>query len=170
MIIRLILFSLLLLQSFSIVANDVKYDGSDGYKVRYIGIEKGLSNNAVTTIYQDKRGFMWVGTYDGLNRYDGYDFYVYRNQPNDSSTLINNRIVSIYENEEGIWVGTKKGLSVYNFNTGAFESRLLLDHVLGKQVKITFNINQIKGDKNRLFLASAGKGLFKQNKQHSFFT
>ncbi|WP_192085481.1 two-component regulator propeller domain-containing protein [Algoriphagus sp. Y33] len=142
---------------------------SQDFKVRYIGIEMGLSNNAVTGIYQDKRGFMWIGTYDGLNRYDGYNFFVYRNQPNDTTTLVNNRIVSIYENAAGIWVGTKKGLSVYNFQSGAFESRTLLDHTLGKQVKINFNINQIKGDTDRLFLATAGKGLLIQKDQQPLF-
>lgn len=156
--------------SFAVFANDEKEGQLDEYKVRYIGIEKGLSNNAVTSIYQDKRGFMWVGTYDGLNRYDGYDFFVYRNQPNDSTTLVNNRIVSIYENEEGIWVGTKKGLSVYNFNSGAFESRYLLDQELGEQVRITFNINQIKGNESQLFLASAGKGLFMLEHDQSYFS
>ena len=45
--------------------------------VKYIGIEHGLSNNAVTSIYQDHNGFMWFGTYDGLNRYDGYTFKIF---------------------------------------------------------------------------------------------
>ncbi|WPR77659.1 two-component regulator propeller domain-containing protein [Algoriphagus sp. NG3] len=170
MISRRFLPFIFLICSFAVLANDVKKGRTDDFKVRYIGIEKGLSNNAVTSIYQDKRGFMWVGTYDGLNRYDGYEFFIYRNQPNDSTTLINNRIVSIYENEDGIWVGTKKGLSVYNFNSGAFESRFLLDQELGKQVRITFNINQIKGNQSQLFLASAGKGLFKLDDQQSYFT
>ncbi|MDR7129540.1 signal transduction histidine kinase/ligand-binding sensor domain-containing protein/DNA-binding response OmpR family regulator [Algoriphagus sp. 4150] len=139
------------------------------FKVRYIGIEMGLSNNAVTSIYQDKRGFIWIGTYDGLNRYDGYNFFVYRNQPTDTTTLVNNRIVSIYENDAGIWVGTKKGLSVYNFRSGAFESRDLVDNSSGERVKINFNINQIKGDADRLFLATAGKGLLIQKNQHKLF-
>jgi len=170
MILRLIFIFFIHFYAVHTFANDVGPEINQDYRVRYIGIEKGLSNNAVTSIYQDKRGFMWVGTYDGLNRYDGYDFFVYRNQPNDSTTLINNRIVSIYENHEGIWVGTKKGLSVYNYNTGAFESRFLLDESLGVPVKITFNINQVKGDGDGLFLATAGKGLFKLDDQQIYFT
>src|SRR5690606_30182062 len=150
-------------------ANTEKTGTNQNFKVRYIGIEMGLSNNAVASIYQDKRGFMWVGTYDGLNRFDGYDVLVFRNQLNDSSTLINNRIVSIYENDQGIWVGTKKGLSVYNFESGTFESRYLNDHELDQQVKITFNINQVKGKGGQLFLATAGKGLLTQHGQNSSF-
>jgi len=169
MILRFFLFFLCIWLSGVLLAKTGKSEALQGFKVRYIGIEMGLSNNAVTSIYQDKRGFMWVGTYDGLNRYDGYDFLVYRNQPNDSSTLINNRIVSIYENNQGIWVGTKKGLSVYNFESGAFESRYLKDHDLDQQVKISFNINQIKGEDGKLFLATAGKGLLVQNEQQDSF-
>lgn len=169
MVLRSLLFALLLLCFNSLLAKQTRFERKNDFKVKYIGIEKGLSNNAVTSIYQDSRGFMWIGTYDGLNRYDGYDFLVYRNQPNDSSTLINNRIVSIYENDAGIWVGTKKGLSVFNFHTGKFESRYLKDHQLDQRVRITFNINQVKGQEDDLYLATAGKGLLRQNDQQSIF-
>ena len=50
---------------------------SDDPRVEYLGIEKGLSNNTVTSIFQDHHGFMWIGTYDGLNKYDGYSFRVF---------------------------------------------------------------------------------------------
>ncbi len=139
------------------------------FKVRYIGIEMGLSNNAVTSIYQDKRGFMWVGTYDGLNRYDGYDFLVYRNQPNDSSTLINNRIVNIFENGQGIWIGTKKGLSVYNYQTGGFENRYLWDNHTERKEKITYTVNQVKGDDERIYVATGGKGLISKTAEDVYF-
>ncbi|MEO6674763.1 MAG: two-component regulator propeller domain-containing protein, partial [Ginsengibacter sp.] len=47
--------------------------------VKYLEIDQGLSNNAVTSIFQDQHGFMWFGTFDGLNRYDGYSFKIFRN-------------------------------------------------------------------------------------------
>lgn len=68
---------------------------SDNPRVEYLGIERGLSNNVVTSIYQDHDGFMWFGTYDGLNRYDGYGFKVYRNIIGDSSSLCHSHINSI---------------------------------------------------------------------------
>lgn len=170
MILRISLIVSFLFCSDFLHARQRSFDIGNDYKIRYLGIEAGLSNNAVTSIYQDSRGFMWIGTYDGLNRFDGYDFLVYRNQPNDSSTLINNRIVSIYENDEGIWVGTKKGLSVFNFETGEFENRYLKDRKGNHQVKINFNVNQIKGFGNELYLATAGQGLLTQNENQAFFS
>src|SRR5438094_9194849 len=73
----------------------------------YLGIEQGLSNNSVRCIYQDHRGFMWFGTYDGLNRYDGYSFKIFRNNFTNSSSLMNNWINALDEDTRGnIWVGT----------------------------------------------------------------
>ncbi|HLZ89680.1 MAG TPA: two-component regulator propeller domain-containing protein, partial [Puia sp.] len=89
--------------------------------VRYLGIEDGLSNNAVTQIYQDNRGFMWFGTYDGLNRYDGYKFKVFRNRIGDSSSLVDNNINRIAGASDcRLWVGGRKGLSVFNPVTETF--------------------------------------------------
>src|SRR5687768_2953602 len=77
----------------------------------YLGIEKCLSNNTVNTIFKDKYGFMWFGTDDGLNRYDGYGFKVFRNQINDSASLVNNIINNIIEDKQGhLFIGTRKGL------------------------------------------------------------
>lgn len=58
--------------------------------VQYLGIEHGLSNNAVTSIFQDSHGFMWFGTFDGLNRYNGNKFKIFRNQLNNSTSLSRN--------------------------------------------------------------------------------
>src|SRR5689334_16959673 len=79
---------------------------NDNLHVDYIGIERGLSNNAVTCIYQDHQGFMWFGTYDGLNRYDGYNFKIYRNIIGDSNSLRDNHIYAIEEDEKyRLWIG-----------------------------------------------------------------
>jgi ligand-binding sensor domain-containing protein len=83
------------------------------YPVKYLGIEHGLSNNAVTSIYQDKKGFMWFGTYDGLNHYDGYNFQVYRNRVGDSSSLLGNAVYTIAgDSRDNLWVGGQKGACV----------------------------------------------------------
>ncbi len=75
-----------------------------------ISIEQGLSQSVVNTILQDSQGFLWFGTQDGLNRYDGYDFKVYKNDPNDDQTLSNDWVTSIAEDADGtLWIGTLGG-------------------------------------------------------------
>lgn len=92
--------------------------------VAYLGINEGLSNNSVRCILRDHKGFMWFGTFDGLNRYDGYNFKTFRNKLNDSSSLINPFINALSEDKNGlIWIGTRKGVCVYNSLTNRF-SRL----------------------------------------------
>ena len=83
--------------------------------VKYLGIDQGLSNNAVTSIFQDHNGFMWFGTFDGLNRYDGYSFKIFRNVLRDTTSLNANGIRVISEDaDHQLWIGTGKGLNIYN--------------------------------------------------------
>jgi ligand-binding sensor domain-containing protein/signal transduction histidine kinase/uncharacterized membrane-anchored protein YhcB (DUF1043 family) len=75
-----------------------------------ISIEQGLSQSSVFVILQDNRGFLWFGTQDGLNKYDGYDFKVYKHNPLDSTSLADDWINDICEDENGnIWVATSGG-------------------------------------------------------------
>jgi ligand-binding sensor domain-containing protein/serine phosphatase RsbU (regulator of sigma subunit) len=88
-------------------------------------VEKGLSQSAVSSLLLDSYGFLWIGTQDGLNRYDGYSFKVYRNNPRDPQTIANNNISSISEDEKGnIWVATWNGLSFFDRSTERFTNFL----------------------------------------------
>lgn len=70
----------------------------------------GLSNNSVTDLYQDRKGFLWFATDDGLNRFDGYNFKVYRHNPEDESSISDNTVLSFSEDAKGnLWIGTKNG-------------------------------------------------------------
>lgn len=129
------------------------------YNIDYIGIENGLANNAVTSVYKDKRGLMWFGTYDGISRYDGYNFLNFRNEPNDTNSLVNNRIVSICGTQNEIWIGTKRGLNVYNYLTNRFITKYYLDSKTAKNKLIDFVINEIKDFKSNIYIATAGKGI-----------
>src|SRR5881397_3767656 len=94
-------------------------------QVQYIGIEQGLSNNAVTSIYQDHNGFMWFGTYDGLNRYDGYNFRVFRNIIGDTTSLGDNHVSTIEGDiNHNLWIGCEKGVFIYHPVTSQFSSPL----------------------------------------------
>lgn len=85
-------------------------------------VKDGLSNNKVNTILQDNSGLIWVGTEDGLNRFDGYEFKIYRNNPLDSCSISDNYIWSSYEDRDGnIWIGTKTGeLNLYDLLNDSF--------------------------------------------------
>ncbi|GAB5408599.1 MAG: sensor histidine kinase [Balneolaceae bacterium] len=101
--IRLILFFLIL---------GVQLGHAQDMSIRFeqITTEDGLSQSTVNTILQDSRGFLWFATEDGLNRYDGYEFKIYRNDPYDFFSISSNQISSIIEDVNGaIWVGTKGG-------------------------------------------------------------
>ena len=84
--------------------------------ISYITSDNGLSQNEVTRIIQDQKGFLWVGTRGGLNRYDGYQFKIFKNESGNSNSLINNSVESLFEDRQGrIWIGTKSGgLSCYD--------------------------------------------------------
>src|SRR5690349_7080375 len=76
-------------------------------KFDHLDINNGLSQNNVMCILQDSRGFIWMGTRDGLNKYDGYKFTVYKNDKSDSSTISSNFITALTEDKNGsIWVAT----------------------------------------------------------------
>jgi len=85
-----------------------------------IKIEKGLSQNNVYSIIQDRIGFMWFGTWDGLNKFDGYNYKIWKSVLyNKSFGLSNETIYSLYEDKDGlIWIGTESGLNMLNRKTG----------------------------------------------------
>ncbi len=91
-------------------------------KIKKIGMDQGLSFNMITGILQDKKGFIWVSTWNGLNKYDGYSFKVYKHIDGDSTSLRVNKIACILEDKSGkLWVGTfGGGLSLFNSKEESF--------------------------------------------------
>jgi ligand-binding sensor domain-containing protein/signal transduction histidine kinase len=84
-------------------------------------VEDGLSQNAILAIAQDTQGFLWFGTEDGLNKYDGYQFTVYKHDPDDPSTLRDNFVSAILIDQTGdLWIGTRSGLDRFNRASGTF--------------------------------------------------
>jgi signal transduction histidine kinase/ligand-binding sensor domain-containing protein/CheY-like chemotaxis protein/AraC-like DNA-binding protein len=85
-------------------------------------IDNGLSQNMVQAVLEDRQGFMWFGTKDGLNRFDGHNFLVYRNEPGNAKSLSNNDITAIYEDKAGnLWIGTQSGgLNLFDRQTNSF--------------------------------------------------
>jgi len=91
-------------------------------RFNHLTVENGLSNNVVNTVIQDRTGFMWFATEDGLNRYDGYGFKIFRHDSKDSNSISDNSIWALCEDRKGnIWIGTKAGvLDKYNPETENF--------------------------------------------------
>lgn len=90
---------------------------------RLFTIENGLSSSMINNIYQDSRGYIWISTGDGLNRYDGVKFVKYRAVKNDSTSLSSNNVYSVYENVDGkVFVLSSKGLQYYDYATDSFRA------------------------------------------------
>ncbi|MCH5718047.1 ligand-binding sensor domain-containing protein [Niabella hibiscisoli] len=89
---------------------------------RHYEVEDGLSNNTVIAALQDSHGFIWLGTSEGLNRFDGNNFKVYRHQANKKHSLKSNSVYCLYEDKKDrIWVGTEKGIALYNIDLDQFQ-------------------------------------------------
>ena len=83
----------------------------------------GLSQSNINCILRDSRGFLWIATQDGLNRYDGYDFKTYKHDPGNKNSISNNFINHLIEDDKGnLWIATNKGLNKYNPLSGEFTS------------------------------------------------
>jgi signal transduction histidine kinase/ligand-binding sensor domain-containing protein/CheY-like chemotaxis protein len=96
---------------------------NEHYNFSKLDTYTGLSNNQVNAILKDQDGFLWFGTMSGLNRYDGYSYRVFRKNYNDSSSLLDNSIRSLYELPGGkMWVSTMGGDCIYNPATEKFEA------------------------------------------------
>lgn len=88
---------------------------------KYLTSDNGLSSNIGSCIIQDHKGFMWIGTPDGLNRYDGFNFVVYKNNSADSTSLADNVIKTLFEDQnKNLFIGTEVGLSMYNRDNDHF--------------------------------------------------
>lgn len=105
----------LILIVFIVLSRNNLYTQQEKIRFEKLSIEQGLSQSSVLSIYQDHKGFIWFGTYDGLNRYDGYRFRIYRNIANDSTSLSHNFVRDIFEDRSGtLWIGTEGGLNKFD--------------------------------------------------------
>ena len=118
----------------------------------HFSIEQGLSQATVQAIVQDHVGYLWFGTEEGLNRYDGYGFVVFKHDPLDPGSLPDNGISALYEDRrQRMWVGTQHGLSRYDPRTEKFiPVNAIRDRVA----------NIVESADGTLWVASAGGGLF----------
>jgi len=89
---------------------------------KHYQVDDGLSSNTITSIHQDRNGFIWLGTRNGLNRFDGNHFKVFKNDKNDSLSIGSHSINTICEdNNGGLWIGTYDGIYLYDYATEGFK-------------------------------------------------
>ncbi len=106
---------------FLLLSFQLSFGQGKNYNFINLNSKNGLSSNSVNTILKDKYGFMWFGTDDGLNKFDGQNFVVYRHSETDSSTLGRGVVMAMQEDKDGnLWVGSNITLSLYNRSSNNF--------------------------------------------------
>lgn len=134
---------------------------------KHLSTTDGLSNFTVLSIAQDHQGFMWFGTMDGLNRYDGKDIKIYREDPDDPNSLGNNYIYDLQvTSDSGIWVGTNGGLYYYDYKYDSFKAIPLINRNGDKRNGIS--IRSFYHDGDLLWIGTA-QGLFHYDLVHEKF-
>lgn len=127
-----------------------------------IDSKNGLSNNQVNTIVKDERGFVWFGTMSGLNRYDGYNFKVFKHKVGDSTTINDDFINQVVPGPHHmLWVQTPNGWNIFNPQTEKFTARLK-DHLNTKEDNFTAIVPDRMG---HFWFVLPGTGLYKYDNQ-----
>ncbi len=138
-----------------------------------INTQNGLSNNTVNCIVQDKRGFMWMGTNDGLNRFDGNNFITFRNKPGDTTSISGNIITALLEDENAvIWIATADGgITRYDYRLAPSKQFKQYKHQPNDTLSIPVNaVNDLLEDSyGFLWLATSGKFVLRFNKKTGYF-
>ena len=135
------------------------------YRFSRIDVNHGLSHNQIKTIFKDRRGFVWIGTISGLNRYDGYNVRTFTNRPGDSTSLISSDVNKVFEGPQGkLWIHTWSGLNVYDPVTEVFDrnvSQVLRDLSIPDGL-----INDIKKDsKGDYWFIHNTQGLYRYSEE-----
>jgi len=145
----------------TVVFFDVVEIRAQTIQFRNLTMEDGLSNNKVNTVIQDKTGFIWFGTEDGLDCYDGYNFKIFRHDPDDSNSISDNSVWALLVDHSGyIWVGTKDGiLNQYDPRKKIFVRwELKINTRKGNSIACLYEDSQ-----ENIWLATRYRGVYKLN-------
>lgn len=142
-------------------------DFSQSISFGHFSVQEGLSDSFVNCLLQDRTGFIWFGTDDGLNRFDGYEIKVYRNHLNDEFSISENIIWALWEDHSGnLWIGTKSGgLNKYDPLTNKFE-HWKLDSTSTEEINITYIYED---SKSNIWIGTYRNGLYRFNPSQNKF-
>jgi ligand-binding sensor domain-containing protein len=140
------------------------------YRFDHLTLKDGLSQSQAYCFLQDSYGYTWIGTQDGLNRFDGYEFKIYKNNPFDSTTLTHNWVWAIEEDKNhDLWIGTFQGLCRYIRSEDRFQQ---FYHNKKDPTSISGNRTNfiIRDKKDRLWISCWGNGLNLYDHEKNAFT
>lgn len=141
-------------------------NAEDSMSFKNIKIDDGLSQSTAEAILQDSRGYIWIGTNDGLNKYNGYDIKIYKSNRNDENTIVSNHIMSIAEDKKGnIWVGTDNGISKINSKDDSIENYL---GPINKKLQF-YNVQDILITKSGHIMLGTNSGVYLYNDEKNGF-
>jgi ligand-binding sensor domain-containing protein len=152
-----------------LIALSLSANSQQKYRIDHINMEKGLSWTFVTSICQDEEGYIWIGTAQGLNRYDGYDIVTYWHDTSDDSSISNSQIGALCLDKEGtLWIGTMKGgLNKFDQHNNKFERFV---HDPADTNSLTNNsIRDIECDRNNNLWIGTAWGLSKYSIANNAF-
>lgn len=156
------IFISIILFAASLTAQDIKFE--------HYNDDSGLSHNAVRHIVQDKHGFLWLGTFAGLNRFDGYEFKSYLSSSTDKTKLHNDDITALEldEDSNSLWIGTRNGLSLFKTDTHTFST--YLPEKDNENSLPEGEIRSVYVDKfNRIWVGTKNSGLYILNSKTDTF-
>jgi signal transduction histidine kinase/ligand-binding sensor domain-containing protein/DNA-binding response OmpR family regulator len=138
-------------------------------RFKSLTVDDGLSNSTIYCIYQDKKGYMWIGTSNGLNKYDGYNFTIYKHNTNNINTISDDFITSIDEDSKGnIWVGVWfGGLNKFDPETEKFTTYLIEPVEASSKSNNVWDIHIDKED--NIWVGTLGGGLYLFDKTSATF-
>ncbi|MFY9516272.1 MAG: two-component regulator propeller domain-containing protein, partial [Dysgonamonadaceae bacterium] len=131
----------------------------------FYSTDKDISNSLINFIYQDKRNYLWIGTEDGLNKFDGIKFTVYKNDPNDTTSLKNNYVRCLFEDSQNrFWVGCINGLQQFDRKTNKFEEVQLFSSTNNRIYPHIISIIEAKD--GSIWISTSGEGVLKMSKNN----
>ena len=136
---------------------------------RHYSMKDGLSNDAALSLLQDSKGFLWVGTYSGLNKFDGYHFTSYRENPYDPNSLIGDIVKCLWEDDQQrLWIGTEAGLQLFDLTTEKFHH--LRTDSLDPAKGFTIDTHKIRERKDGKVWICTNQGIYLADPQTLFIT
>lgn len=158
-LIKLIIITGFILVALKPYAQDLKF--------KHISNENGLSNSTIECIFQDNYGFIWFGTRDGLNKYDGYQITVFKHNPKNPNSISDNYIRHIYQDSKNnLWIGTSNGLNKFDVNNQNFKT-----YRFSKKASDANIITSVCEDnEGNIWAGTYGAGLYSYNKKEDTFS